>query len=418
MQLSTFGEKFSGFTGITELMDDLGSAMSGHKKMYMLGGGNPARITEVETVWRERMHAILDDTDSFETMLAHYDRPHGRSVFIDALVECFNSIYGWNIGPEHIAITNGSQNAFFYLLNMLAGEHASGAFKKILFPLMPEYIGYADQGLFPEMFHSEIPLITEIGDHFFKYHVDFDHLTIDDSVAALCVSRPTNPTGNVLTNDEVHHLDRLAREHDIPLIIDNAYGAPFPDIIFKDIQPTWNSNTILTLSLSKLGLPGTRTGIVIADPSITEKLAYINAVVGLANTNIGQEIAAPLLLNGELLRLSRDVIRPYYEQRSKQAIEWILESFGSKVEYRIHLSEGSIFLWIWFKNLPVSTAVLYERLKARNVLVVPGHYFFYGIDQDWSHRNECIRMTYSQPEDMVKEGIRIMAEVLDDLCTA
>lgn len=37
----------------------------------------------------------------------------------------------------------------------------------------------------------------------FKYHVDFEHLTIGDDIGAICVSRPTNPTGNVITDDEV-----------------------------------------------------------------------------------------------------------------------------------------------------------------------------------------------------------------------
>ena len=40
--------------------------------------------------------------------------------------------------------------------------------------------------------------------------------------------RPTNPTGNVLDDDEVDHLRQLACDHNIPLIVDNAYGAPFP----------------------------------------------------------------------------------------------------------------------------------------------------------------------------------------------
>jgi len=37
----------------------------------------------------------------------------------------------------------------------------------------------------------------------FKYHVDFSQLQPGDDIGALCVSRPTNPTGNVLTEDEI-----------------------------------------------------------------------------------------------------------------------------------------------------------------------------------------------------------------------
>ena len=43
MKLSKFGEKFAGHSGIVQLMDDLGKAMSGGQDMLMLGGGNPIR---------------------------------------------------------------------------------------------------------------------------------------------------------------------------------------------------------------------------------------------------------------------------------------------------------------------------------------------------------------------------------------
>ena len=66
----------------------------------------------------------------------------------------------------------------------------------------------------------------------FKYSIDFKCLNIDENIGAICVSRPTNPSGNVLTNEEMEQLHDLAEANDIPLIIDNAYGAPFPKYYF------------------------------------------------------------------------------------------------------------------------------------------------------------------------------------------
>ena len=60
-----------------------------------------------------------------------------------------------------------------------------------------------------------------------------------------------------------------------PLIVDNAYGAPFPNIIFTEVKPVWNENTILTMSLSKLGLPGTRTAFMVGPPNIVRSLSAI-----------------------------------------------------------------------------------------------------------------------------------------------
>ena len=225
------------------------------------------------------------------------------------------------------------------------------------------------------------------------------------------MSRPTNPSGNVLTDNEIARLREIAAAKGIPLIIDNAYGTPFPNAIFEDVSPVWDEGIILTLSLSKLGLPGTRTGIVVAHEEIIHALSVMNAVVGLANNNIGQALVRPLLESGEILRLSRDVIRPYYQERSLRAIEQVRHRFDASLPYHVHASEGAFFLWLWFEGLPVSTRVLYERLKERSVLVVPGEYFFFGLgDPDWAHRHECIRMTFTQPEAIVGEGIEIIAD--------
>ena len=69
-----------------------------------------------------------------------------------------------------------------------------------------------------------------------------------------------------------------------------------------------------------------------------------------------------------------------------------------------------MFLWLWFEGLPITTRELYNRLKARGVLVVPGEFFFFGLDEPWRHRDECIRINYAHAPDDVRRGIRIIAE--------
>ena len=195
------------------------------------------------------------------------------------------------------------------------------------------------------------------------------------------------------------------------MIIDNAYGAPFPNVIFTEATPVWNENIILTLSLSKIGLPGTRTGIVIAKEEVIRRISSMTSIVGLSNTNTGQAIIQPLIASGEVLRLSNEVVQPFYLEKSRQAQVWVREFFDDSLPYRVHVSEGALFLWMWFADMPITARELYERLKARDVLVVPGHYFFFGLeDEDWRHRQECIRVTFTMPEEVVKKGFQIIAE--------
>ncbi|MEP2774935.1 MAG: valine--pyruvate transaminase [Luteolibacter sp.] len=409
---SNIGQSLAGGSGIGELMDDLGQALAhGGPNLKMLGGGQPAQIPEINAIWQNRLSEISLDDTATRRLLTTYDPPQGNPDFIAAVADLLRESFGWDVSSENIALTSGGQTAFFYLFNLLAGQMPDGTHRKILFPIVPEYIGYAAQGLDKEMFRAFRPEIEHTAPHEFKYHVDFEHLRVDDDVAAICVSRPTNPTGNVLEDKEVRQLSEIAKRKGIPLIIDNAYGAPFPGIIFTEAKPFYEDHVILTLSLSKLGLPGTRTGIVVAAPEIIRAIASMTAITGLANPGTGQQLALPLIRSGEILSLSEDVIRPFYLQKSRVAQAAALEIFGERFPWHMHRSEGALFLWLWFPDLPVTSAELYQRLKAREVLVIPGNHFFFGCDDtEWKHRHECIRVSFAMEEKTVRDGLEIIAE--------
>ena len=409
MKLSKFGEKFSSQSGIVELMDDLGTALNENPDMIFMGGGNPGRIPQVEQVFKARMETILSDPAQLHSLMGVYQSPQGDKDFREQIAGLLGQQFGWQLSGRNIAISNGSQSAFFVLYNLFAGTMSDGSQRSIHLPLAPEYIGYRDIGLSDNQFTATRPDIELLDDNLFKYHVDFSRLNINQQSAALCVSRPTNPTGNVLTDDEIEQLDAIAAEHDIPFIIDGAYGLPFPSIIFNDARAHWNHNTILVLSLSKLGLPGVRTGIIVASEEIIQAFTRANTIVSLACGNLGPALARELVSSGEILSLSQQQIAPFYRQRADQTVQWFRQALGD-LPYRIHRPEGAIFLWLWFENLPISSQLLYERLKARGVLVVPGHNFFPGITDDWRHQQECIRVSYAQDGAVVKAGIETIAE--------
>jgi len=410
--MTQFAHKFSEQAGITSLMDDLGKALAGDEPMIMMGGGNPGHLAAVQERLRKELLVLANDPAAFQRLIGQYDAPQGEATFIKALVDLLNATYGWGLTTENIALTNGSQAAFFMLFNLFAGPLQAGGNKQILLPMAPEYLGYADAGLSLGTFRSVRPVIEDLGSHTFKYRVNFEKLKLDKQVGAICVSRPTNPTGNVLTDEEVQKLHKLAGEWDIPLIIDGAYGSPFPELIYTEITPFWDEQVVLCLSLSKLGLPAVRTGIVIAKPEIIRALSGVNAIINLATGSFGPQLVEPLVRSGEILTLSREQVRPWYEAKMHKAIAVLQEALADDCPWYVHQPEGAMFLWLWFPALPVSSHELYLRLKARGVLVVSGHYFFPGMEDDggWPHRHECLRVTYSQEDEQVAAGLRIIAE--------
>ncbi len=422
MQFSKFGQKFTQKSGILQLMDDLGNALASDQPINMLGGGNPAQIAAVKAAYNQVMQDIVSQNQAIESV-GNYSTPQGDAAFIQALADFFCAEYGWDVSPENIALTNGSQNAFFYLFNLLGGEFETGH-KKILLPLAPEYVGYADVHVSGSHFLSVRPHIERVQhqgkDGFFKYRVDFDALeTLPEwergEIGAICCSRPTNPTGNVLTDAEMARLDALAQKHGVPLLIDNAYGAPFPNIIHTDNTLIWHDNIVLCFSLSKIGLPSVRTGIILANPEIIQAISSLNAIINLAPTRFGAAIATPMLQNGSLKQLSNDVIRPYYAAQAEYAVELLQQELGN-YPLAIHQPEGAIFLWLWFENLPISTSELYEQLKQRGTLIIPSEPFFVGLDtSDYRHARECIRMSIAGDKMVLKQGIETIGALVREL---
>jgi len=414
LKLSTFGERFSRRSGALELMDDLGSALGGDSEALMLGGGNPAKIPAVQRYFSERLGELAADPAEFERMLSNYAHPAGELRFRRAVARLLAERYGWPLTADNVALTAGSQAGFFLLFNMLAGRHSDGTMRRILLPVTPEYVGYANLGLGEGMFTSRRPRIELQGEGFFKYYIDFDSIDCGDDVAAVCVSRPTNPTGNVITDAELEQLDALCRRRGVPLIIDSAYGVPFPGIVFNEAAPLWNDNVVLCMSLSKLGLPAARTGIVVAREEIIESLTGMTAITNLAVGSVGPVLAHSVVASGEIIDLGRRLIAPYYRRKAERACE-ILQRSLRGLPFRIHRPEGAIFLWLWFPDLPITSAELYRRLKASGLLVLSGHHFFPGLDDDepWRHRDECLRLSFAQDDEVVDRGVEILAAELE-----
>jgi len=414
MILSKFGHKFTQKSAINQLMVDLGEAYSSnHPDLCMLGGGNPAFISEAQALFTREMETLIDN-GLFQSMVGIYDGPHGEVRFREVLSAFLNKQFNWNITPNNISLTNGSQNSFFYLFNSLAGEMPDGSFKKILFPLSPEYVGYADSGLSENMFVSRRPKIEMLDNKQFKYRVDFDNLEITDDIAAICLSRPTNPTGNVISDAELDKLSDIAKQHNIPLIIDNAYGQPFPNVIYSEANLPWNENTILCMSLSKLGLPGARTGIVIANKKVTELVSALSGIITLAPNSVGAALITRIIEDGEITHLTENIVKPFYKDRLDNAVTLFNELFAD-LPVLMHKPEGAFFLWFWLQDLPISTKALYQRLKEKMVFVIPGEDFFIDIDPNWDHTQQCLRINYGQPEDALRRGFQIIAEELKAL---
>jgi len=260
------------------------------------------------------------------------------------------------------------------------------------------------------MFIAIKPEICELDNQEFKYQIDFSKLKQaikQENIGVICVSRPTNPTGNVITDEELSKLDKIAQANNIPLIVDNAYGNPFPGAIYTDATLSWNDNTILCMSLSKLGLPGIRTGIVIANKNTTQDMSRVSGILTLAPSSVGPALATNLVKSQEIMHIANDIVKPYYQQKAKIAQQLFNEIFAG-TSARMHKLEGAFFMWIWFPDLKITSEALYQKLKEKSVYIIPGEDFFIGVDEEWQHQHQCIRINYAKDENTLRKGLELI----------
>ena len=415
MDFSAIGHQLIERTGIDDLMEDLFKAIhSGNPNMCQLNGGSPAFFPEVNAMWRASLNQMLESGD-FDSLVGTYGHPRGDVQFIDALINYLNEKYHWEVTEKNIAITQGGQMAFFLLFNVLGGPAECGQKHEILFPLCPDYIGYQSQSLFGQsVFKGKRPKITILSPHEFKYGIDFDNLAVSDATSAFCLSRPTNPTGNVVTDEEMEQLRQLARQADIPLLVDSAYGPPLPNICSAPITPVWDDHIVMSMSLSKIGLPGTRTGIVIASERIIDVIVRTVTTSALCPNNLGQKLIAPYIEDRSIETICQTIIAPFYRKKAETAIRLLHEYLPDQLPWKLHKNEGAMFLWLWLDSMPISSQELYERCRERGCFINPGHHFFFAMDKNeyhsWRHTQECIRISFTQSDEILERGLSILAE--------
>lgn len=418
--LTQFGEAMSQLTGVRAIMKDIIETLrAGQGQTFInLSAGNPVILPEVEQLWRDCTLDLLNSSEYGE-VVCRYGTSQGYEPFIEAICQDFNQRYGLSLTPRHILITPGSQSLYFLAANALGGYDRSGTMKDIVLPLSPDYTGYGGISLVPEAVKAYRPALDiDAPNHRFKYRPDFSQLHITADTGFVLFSRPCNPTGNVLTSDEVMQIADLAAVHNVPVLVDSAYAPPFPALNFTDMAPVFGPNILHCMSLSKAGLPGERLGVAIGDPALIRVLECFQTNFCIHSSRYGQAIAARAIASGELARLSEQVIRPYYQDKFA-VLETALEAMmPQSLPWYLHRGEGAIFAWIWFDQLPITDAELYQQLKQQGVIVVPGNPFFPGLREDWPHTRQCLRISLTASTEELTEAVRRLAGLIETVYAA
>ncbi|MFD6935372.1 aminotransferase class I/II-fold pyridoxal phosphate-dependent enzyme [Streptomyces goshikiensis] len=421
MPLSLIGSKMATLSGLRNIMEDIAvSTASGPEDWMNLGIGNPALIPPAIAEWQSLTEQAL--AGDFASVSCLYGPSRGAPVLVRAITDYFNDRYGWGISPANVVVGPGSQMLCFIAAALFSGpgEPQGSGLRKVVLPLAPDYTGYQGLSMHPGGI-TGVPArpVAQEG-RFFRYSFDFPALEGLDDIGMMLLSSPGNPTGRTIDTAELEFLTDLAARRDVPLLLDHAYGEPFPQIGATQVAPPWHEHVINCFTLSKAGLPGERVAFAIGPERYIGPMVSFLANSALHAPQLAQTVVARSLSTGRLDALVSEVISPFYRERRLTAEKMFLELMPDGLDWRMHSGDGGMFCWFWINDSRFDDMELYERLKRKKVFIVPGRHFF--VDDPaaargpGAHRTRCFRVSLSPDPSVLARGGALIAETLREMC--
>jgi len=305
------------------------------------------------------------DVDAEEFLLTKLGYP-----LSEGSIETRTNIAQWYeaASPEHVTIVNGGSEANFLSLLALLDPGDRLAF------MVPNYLQGVGVGRAIGRGTDTFGLKLMDG----RWALDIDELerAVGEQTKVIMVCNPNNPTGSVLTEDEMGAVVRVADRHGAWIVADEIYrGAELDDDV---TTPTfWGryERVVVTSGLSKaFAMPGLRVGWAVAPPDtiarIWERHDYTTLTPGMVSDRLAALAMAPDVREAILMR-TRSIIRTNYPR-----LEGWLSSHADTLEWVRPMAGAIAFAKV---KLPGSTTALVERIRReQSVLLVSGEMF--GID--------------------------------------
>ncbi|NJE09407.1 PLP-dependent aminotransferase family protein [Thermococcus sp. MAR1] len=222
------------------------------------------------------------------------------------------------------------------------------------------------------------------------------------------VSTFQNPAGVTMSLERRKRLIELAKEYDFLIVEDGPYselrysGEPIPPIKHFD-----DEGRVLYLgTFSKILAPGFRLGWIAAHPHFIRKIEIAKQAVDLCANTLAQVIAWKYVEDGHLDEHIPKIIE-FYKPRRDAMLEALEEYMPEGVRWT--KPDGGMFIWV---TLPegIDTKLMAEKAISRGVAYVPGEAFFANRDVKNTMR---LNFTYV-PEETIREGVRRLAEVIEE----
>jgi len=296
-----------------------------------------------------------------------YTPYRGDRTVRSAVAESLSAFLGVVVDPDsELILTPGSQAALFAALAAVVEEGTTVALGD------PDYISDERIVRFLGARVVDVPLEWDGGA---QPELDLDVLesAFDAGASTLLFSNPNNPTGAVLSADNVRAIARLAVEHDVTVIVDELYsrlvydGRPFAHLIAEEGM---RERCIALVGPSKTeSMSGYRVGAAVAPREIVDRMEDLQGVSVLRAPAYAQHVMTRWLSDDHDFVAAR--IRDYQALRDHTVAR--LNASGL---LRVRPAQGTAYMFPDATAVGASTQAIAVALKSEaGLLVNPGYQF-------------------------------------------
>lgn len=370
---------------------------SGIRRFFALAQGIPDAISLSlgEPDFSSPKHALDAGWQAAKEGKTHYAPTNGIPELREALAKKAYGDYGLSYDPDsEILITVGGTEAIFLALMSLVNPG-----DEVLIP-NPGFVCYEPSVLLAGGVPVSVPLFEK---NDYGPSINDVMSLITDKSRVMILNYPNNPTGAVLSYDEVAALAKIAVERDLIVISDEVYEK----IIYDNAKhyclatfPGMRERTLVVNSFSKAyAMTGLRVGYVYGPKELISSIWLMHQYTVACVNSLAQYIALAAL------RGPQDFVRNMVEEFDRRR-RLVHKRLNEIEDFSCALPRGAFYVFPSIKGFGVSSEEFVGFLvKEAHVAVVPGSAF-------GSYGEGYIRISYAAAYEQLEEALnRIEAAV-------
>jgi aspartate aminotransferase len=332
--------------------------------------------------------------DAIEKNFTRYTNVAGVPEVRKAVVDRHACDFGSNYTPDECVFTTGGKLALFNAIQVLV-DHGD----EVILPV-PYWVSFKD---IIQYAGGKVVLVESKEEENFRITAKMIEAAITPKTKAIILNTPSNPSGAVVSPEDLEAIVRLAHKHGIYVLLDECYVyLSFTGKIVSGASFTDCKEHIIVLgSLSKTyAMTGWRAGFALGPKPIIAAMSKLQSQSTSNTASMVQRASIAALTGSQecVMEMRADYIK---------LRDQVLEGFKTIPGLTCTVPQGAFYVYPNVKNfigkggIRSASDIAAKLLSEAHVVVVPGEAF---------GTNEHIRLSYAVSHDVVNEGVKRMRE--------